>query len=130
VVASSAAIREPEEAVEHHTGTADGPTPAITDSLTWTAGAKAKARQTVQLDLTDVAALTLETASTKLKCGAVTVTTDGTSALTFTQLQPDSAITENGTTLAIVSAAGSTTVSLAPGTTTLQVCSQGHARSG
>ena len=122
VSASSAALNEPTVTIEHHTGTADGPTPAVTDSLTWTPGARPKARQAVVLSLTNVAGLTLETARTKLKCGAVTVTTDGTSALTLLQLQPESAVTENGTTVAKASGAGNATVSLAPGTSTLQLC--------
>jgi hypothetical protein len=101
----------------------NGPTPAVTDSLTWTAGARAKARKTVALGLTNVAALTLETARTKLGCGTVTVTTDGSSALTLTQLQPESAVTENGTTVATASGGGVATVSLTAGTSTLQACS-------
>lgn len=131
VIASSAAIREAEQTVEHHTGTANGPTPAVTDSLTWAAGARPKARQAVSLNLENVAALTLETAATKLKCGGtVTVTTDGPSALTLTQLQPGSAVTENAITLATASGAGGVTVSLAPGTSTLQVCTQGASAKG
>ncbi|MCW3018200.1 MAG: peptidase, partial [Solirubrobacterales bacterium] len=130
VSASSAAIREPEQTVEHHTGTADGPTPAVTDSLTWTAGARPKARQAVALGLTNVAALTLETGRTNLKCGAVTVGTDGSSALTLTQLAPESAVTENGTTVATASGGGSATVSLAPGTSVLQLCTQGNSAKG
>ncbi len=122
VSAASAAIREPAEAIEHHTGTVNGPTPAVTDSLTWTPGARPKARQAVALDLTNVAALTLETLATKLKCGTVTVTSDGASTLTLEQLQPESAVTENGSPLATASAAGVATVSLATGTSTLQLC--------
>jgi pimeloyl-ACP methyl ester carboxylesterase len=122
VSAASAAIREPQEAIEHHTGTANGPTPAVTDSLTWTPGARPKARQAVALDLTNVAALTLETLATKLKCGTVTVTSDGASTLTLEQLQPESSVTENGSPLATASAAGDATVSLATGTSTLQLC--------
>jgi predicted esterase len=122
VSASSAAIREPQEASEHHTGTTDGPTPAVTDSLTWAPGARAKARQAVTLNLTNVAALTLETLATKLKCGAVTVTTDGASTLTLEQLQPEGAVTENGSPAATASPGGDATVSLASGTSTVQLC--------
>jgi hypothetical protein len=122
VSAASAAIREPQEAIERHTGTTNGPTPAVTDSLTWTPGARPKARQALALNLTNVAALTLETLATKLKCGAVTVTSDGASTLTLEQLQPESAVTENGSQVATASAAGDATVSLATGTSTLQLC--------
>jgi predicted esterase len=123
VVADSGAIREPQETVEHHTGTADGPTPAVTDSLTWTAGSTPPASQTLSLTLTDVAAVAVETTRAKLKCATITVTTDGDTALTLLQLRPESAVTEGGTTVATASAAGSATVSLAAGTSVLQACS-------
>jgi predicted esterase len=122
VSVSSAAIREASEIAEHHTGTTDGPTPAVTDSLTWTPGARPRAKQALTLTLTNVAALTLETARTKLKCGSVTVSSDGTSVLTLAQLRPESAVSENGTTLATVPASGTATVNVAAGTSTLQVC--------
>ena len=125
VSASSGAIREAQETPEHHTGVTDGPTPAVTDSLTWAPGARPRARQALTLGLTDVAALTLETAGTKLKCGSLTVTSDGASALTLAQLRPESAITEDGTTLATVPASGSATVNVTAGTSTLHVCSGG-----
>ena len=125
VSASSAAIREPEELVEHHTGTADGPTPAITDSLTWTPGATSRARHTLQLGLTDVAALAVDTAAAKLKCATITATTDGATELTLLGLRPESAVSEAGATLATASAAGTATVDLPAGTSTLQACSAG-----
>jgi pimeloyl-ACP methyl ester carboxylesterase len=123
VSADSAAIREPEEAVEHHTGTTDGPTPAVTDSLTWNAGATPSARQTLQLSLTNVAAATLESVRAKLKCATITATTDGATALTLQELRPGSAISENGAPLGSVPASGTTTIDLSAGTTTLGVCS-------
>jgi predicted esterase len=123
VSASSAAIREPQETVEHHTGTTDGPTPALTDSLTWTAGASPPARQALTLNLKNVAALALDTVSAKLKCATATATTDGDTALTLLQLRPESAVSENGTTLQTVPASGTATVELAAGTSTVQFCS-------
>jgi hypothetical protein len=125
VSASSAAIREPEQLVEQHTGTADGPTPAITDSLTWTPGAKSRARQTLQLGLTDVAALAVNTAAAKLKCATITASTDGATELTLLALRPESAVSEAGSTLATASAGGTATVELPAGTSTLQACSAG-----
>jgi hypothetical protein len=127
VSADSGAIREPQETVEHHTGTADGPTPAITDSLTWTPGATPPASQTLTLELTDVGAVTVETGRAKLKCASITTTSDGASALTLTQLRPESAVTENGATVATASAAGAATVELSAGTTVLHACSTGTA---
>jgi hypothetical protein len=123
VSATSGAIREPEAIVEHHTGTADGPTPAVTDSLTWTAGALPKARQSLALNLTNVAAVALEAVRAKLKCATITATTDGATALTLLQLRPESAVTENGATLGTVPASGAATVELAAGTSTLTACS-------
>jgi predicted esterase len=123
VSADSGAIREPAETVEHHTGTADGPTPAVTDSLTWSAGALSKASQTLTLNLTDVAAVAVETVRAKLKCATITVTTDGATALTLLQLRPESVVTEGATTLTTVPASGAASVDLSAGTTTLGVCS-------
>ena len=123
VSASSAAIPEPQETVEHHLGTADGPTPAVTDSLTWTPGVSPPARQALTLNLTNIAALALDTVSAKLKCATVTAATDGASALTLLRLRPASAVTENRATLATVPASGTATVSLPAGTSTLHVCS-------
>jgi pimeloyl-ACP methyl ester carboxylesterase len=123
VSATSTAIREPEEVVEHHTGTANGPTPAVADSLTWTAGALPKATQTLTLRLENVAALAVETARAKLKCATITVTSDDATALTLAQLRPESAVAEGGTTVATASGAGTATVSLGAGTSALQACS-------
>jgi hypothetical protein len=123
--ASSGAIREPEQSPEHHTGTADGPTPAITDSLTWTPGTTPPARQTMTLQLTNVAALSVDTADAKLKCAAITVTTDGSTALTLTRLRPQSTVTDEGATVASVPADGAATVPLPAGTSILRACSGG-----
>jgi predicted esterase len=125
VTASSAAIREPEETPEHHTGTADGPTPAVTDSLTWAPGATPRARQELQLGLTNVAALTVATASAKLKCATIAATSDGATALTLSELRPESPVSEGATTVASASPAGVATVDLPAGTTTLKACSAG-----
>jgi pimeloyl-ACP methyl ester carboxylesterase len=123
VSAASDAIREPQETVEHHTGTADSPTPALTDSLTWTPGATPAARQALTLGLTNVAAATVETLAAKLQCATITATTDGATSLTLAQLRPESAVSENGETVASASSSGNATVELASGTSTLQACS-------
>ncbi len=125
VSATSGTIREPEEIAEHRTGTADGPTPAVTDSLTWTPGATPRARQTLALELTNVAALAVDTAAAKLKCATITVTSDGETALTLLALRPESAVSESGRTVATASAGGSATVRLTSGTSTLHACSSG-----
>jgi hypothetical protein len=82
--AVSGGLPEPEQTVEHHTGAANGPTPAITDSLTWTPGTTTPKRtETLTLSLTDVAALTVDTKAAKLKCPTVDVTSDGPATLTL-----------------------------------------------
>jgi pimeloyl-ACP methyl ester carboxylesterase len=83
VGASSGGLPEPEHTVEHHTGVTNGPTPAVTDSLTWTPGATPKGAQTLTLSLTDVAALAVDMNAAKLKCPTVTVTSDGPATLTL-----------------------------------------------
>jgi hypothetical protein len=123
VSADSEAIREPQETVEHQTGAADGPTPALTDSLTWVPGATPAAHQSLTLALTNVAAATVETVAAKLQCATVTITTDGATAVTLAQLRPESAVSESGETVASASSSGSATVQLASGTSTLQACS-------
>ena len=76
--------------------------------------------------LRDVAALAVNTVSAKLKCATVTVNSDGPTALTLLQLRPKSAVTEGGETVETVPASGTATVSLATGTSALQVCSASY----
>ena len=123
VNASSAALREPQHTVEHHTGVADGPTPAVTDSLTWSAGARPRARQTLALQLTNVAAVAVRTAEAKLKCATITVSSDGATALTLLQLRAGSEVTLGGAPAASASSEGTATVSLPAGESVLSACS-------
>ncbi len=132
VNASSAAIPEPSETPEHHTGTADGPTPAITDSLTWTTGQAPPTSQSLQLSLSDVGAIAVETVSAGLTCATLVATTDGETALTLLQLAPGSAVTVSSRTGATtVPGSGRVTLQLTAGTSSVQLCSaasraQGH----
>ncbi|HXW59573.1 MAG TPA: hypothetical protein VEJ23_08880 [Solirubrobacteraceae bacterium] len=124
VNADSAAIPEPTETPEHHTGTADGPTPAITDSLTWATGEAPPTSQSLQLSLTDVGAIGLETVSAGLTCATVDATTDGETALTLLQLRPGSTVTVSSRTGATtVPSSGRVTVTLTAGTSSVQLCS-------
>ncbi len=125
VSADSAAIAEPEETVEHHTGEADGPTPAVTDSLTWTAGAAPPVREALQLELTNVGALAVNVAEAHLKCATITATSDGVTELTLLRLRVGSTVSEDGATVTSVPAGGSATVELPAGTTTLTACGSG-----
>ncbi|HUB75343.1 MAG TPA: prolyl oligopeptidase family serine peptidase [Solirubrobacteraceae bacterium] len=123
VSASSAALREPQHTVEHHTGVADGPTPAVTDSLTWSAGARPRARQTLALGLTNVAAVAVRTAEAKLKCATITVSSDGATALTLLQLRAGSEVTLGGAPAASASSEGTATVAVPAGESALSACS-------
>ena len=124
VTAASAAIPEPSETPEHHTGAADGPTPAITDSLTWTPGPAPPTRQSLRLDLTDVGALAVDTVSAGLSCATIEATTDGETALTLLRLRPGSTVSVSSTTSATtVPADGRVTVPLKASTSSVQLCS-------
>ncbi len=108
VEADSDAIRQPPEVASQKLGVSPSPepTPAATDSQTWTAGSAPATRQAVTLDLTDVAQAAIDTARTGLRCGTITVTTDGPTALTLLHLR-----------------SGGRVVELQKGTTVLRACS-------
>ena len=123
VTASSGAIPEPAQTLEHQTGTTSGPTPAVTDSQTWTPGAAPAPQQTLTLGLTDVAAVSVNTVGAQLKCALTTVTSDGPTALTLLHLRHNSAVKEGRTRVAKASSEGTATVDLPQGTSTLRSCS-------
>lgn len=124
VKASSAAIPEPGETPEHHTALVSGPTPAIADSLTWATGTAPPTSQSLQLTLSDVAAISVETVSAGLTCATLDASTDGETALTLTQLRPGSSVTvssRSGSTA--VPPSGRVTIDLSAGSSSLQLCS-------
>ncbi len=124
VKASSAAIPEPSETPEHHVGTAFGPTPAVTDSLTWTPGPAPAAQQLLQLDLSDVGAIAVDTVSAGLTCASVDATTDGETELTLLRLRPGSTVTVSSSlSPTTVPASGRVTVDVQAGTSSVQLCS-------
>jgi pimeloyl-ACP methyl ester carboxylesterase len=124
VKASSAAIPEPTETPEHHTGITSGPTPAVTDSLTWTPGPAPAASQLLQINLSDVGALAVDTVSAGLTCASVVATTDGETALTLLRLRPGSTVTvSSGGSSQTVPSSGRVTVAIAAGTSSVQLCS-------
>jgi predicted esterase len=122
VTANSGAIAEPEQRIEHHTSVVNGPTPGVADSLTWTPGTAPPLTQTLKLSLSDVASLAVETKAAKLKCGTANVTSDGTVTLTLLGLRSGALITENGSTVATASGAGTATVTLPAGTSVFGFC--------
>ena len=108
VQADSKAIRQPSETASESFGPSPGPepTPAATDAETWTAGTAPATRQAVTLNLTNVAGAAIDTSRAGLRCGTITVTTDGPTALTLLHLR-----------------SGSRAVELQKGTTALTACS-------
>ncbi len=124
VRASSAAIPEPSETPEHHLGTAFGPTPAVTDSLTWTTGPAPPTSQLLQLDLTDVGALAVDTVSAGLTCATVEASTDGETELTLLHLLPGSTVSVSSSASSRpVPRSGVVTVTLTAGASSVQLCS-------
>jgi pimeloyl-ACP methyl ester carboxylesterase len=124
VTASSAAIPEPSETPEHHVSTAFGPTPAVTDSLTWAPGPAPATQQLLQLNLSDVGAIAVDTVSAGLTCATVDATTDGETALTLLRLRPGSTVTvSSGAPASRVPQDGQVTVTVTAGTSSVQLCS-------
>ena len=105
-------------------GTAFGPTPAVTDSLTWTPGPAPAAQQLLQLDLSDVGAIAVDTVSAGLTCASVDATTDGETELTLLRLRPGSTVTVSSSlSPTTVPASGRVTVDVQAGTSSVQLCS-------
>lgn len=125
VQADSAAISEPSQSASESFGVSPypEPTPAATDVETWTARAAPAARQSVTLGLTNVATAALDTVRAGLRCGTITVTTDGATALTLLRLRPGSSVRVDRGAAPRAESGGSATVELAQGTTVLRACS-------
>jgi hypothetical protein len=123
VVASSAAIPDAAHSASETYGTYPNPepTPAATDVQTWKTGATPAAAQKVTLGLTDVSTATLDTAGAGLRCGSVIVTSDGPTALRLSHLKGGEPVRVGGA-LHHAGAAGSATVTLPKGTTTISMC--------
>jgi hypothetical protein len=108
VRASSQAIRQPVETASEKIGASPfpEPTPAVIDEETWRAGQAPATHQRVTLDLTDVATVALDTVRAGLRCGTISVTTNGPARLILLRLR-----------------SGGRTVRLHKGTTVLHACS-------
>jgi hypothetical protein len=107
--ADSKAIRQSSETPSESFGASPypEPTPAATDAETWNAGPAPATRQAVTLNLTDVAKAAIDTGRAGLRCGTITVTTDGPTTLTLLRLR-----------------SGHRVVELQKGTTVLSACSR------
>jgi hypothetical protein len=124
ISASSAAIPDPFVTVVQHTGVVASatPTPAVTESQTWTTGATTTPRQVLDLSMSDVAAASVDTARAGLTCPAIQAQTDGPVQMTLLEVAPGTPVMEGTTLITTASASGQATVALATGTTNIQVC--------
>jgi predicted esterase len=109
VTASSSAIRQTVEKPSEHFGVSalPEPTPAVTDSQTWTPAGNTAVSQALSLSFQNVARAAVDTVRGGLTCATIRATTDGPTALTLTALRRGR----------------HRTVHLSAGTTTLHVCS-------
>ncbi len=125
VMADSRAIAQPAQRPSETFGVSPfpEPTPAATDVETWVPGPARPTSQNLRLGLTNVARVSVDTARARLRCAAITVSTDGRTVLTLLHLRPDSTITSRGVKLAVAGSGGSATVRLSSGTTVLHACS-------
>ena len=109
LAADSRALPQPAETPSESYGVAPlpEPTPAVTDVQTWSPGAAPATTQALTLKLTDVAALTVDAARAGLRCGTLSVSSDGPTILRLVHL----------------GSGGPRTYNLAKGTSTLDACS-------
>jgi predicted esterase len=126
VTADSAAIRQPAETPSESYGAVPvpEPTPAATDVETWKQGPAPATRHTLTLGLRNVATAAVDMLRAGLRCGVITVSTDGATAVTLLHLKPGSAVTSADAKVGAAWSDGSATVQLAKGTTVLHACSR------
>jgi hypothetical protein len=124
VTASSAAIPQPAETPSEAYGASPlpEPTPAVTDVETWKAGPAAATTQSLTLGFTNVARASVDTVRAGLRCGTITATSDGTTALTLLRLPSGASVVAGGSEHATADSRGTATVQLDKGTTDLRVC--------
>jgi hypothetical protein len=108
VRATSEAIRQPTESAKETFGVSPypEPTPAAIDAQRWTAGRATATHQRITLHLTDVATVAVDTVRAGLRCGTISVTSDGPARLILLRLR-----------------SGSRTVELHRGRTVVHACS-------
>jgi predicted esterase len=108
VRATSEAIRQPTESAKETFGVSPypEPTPAAIDAQRWTAGRAPATHQRITLHLTDVATVAVDTVRAGLRCGTISVTSDGPARLILLRLR-----------------SGSRTVELHKGRTVVHACS-------
>jgi pimeloyl-ACP methyl ester carboxylesterase len=102
------------------------PIPGTESGLTWKLGRRPTAHKRMTLRLADVAGLTLDAAAAKLKTGAITVVSDGSTRLTIAHLQRGTLVLEHGRTVAVANRRGVAAVRLRGGTTVLRLVLPGR----
>jgi hypothetical protein len=123
VKADSAAIPDPAITTAQSTSAQPlpDPTPYIEHTQSWSLGTPPPPQPALSLDLANIAAATLDTVAAGLGCAAVTVQTDGPTALTLAHLAPGRPVTVGSSSQAVES--GTSVVHLDPGTTIVNLCS-------
>jgi hypothetical protein len=118
ITADDGAIATPPETEQTATSVAnpsDAP-PMLVLTGSWRPGVTPAPAQTLSLDLTNVGSLTVDTQAAKLPKGAATVTTDGATGLSLTNLAAGTVVTAAGKTV-VSDSNGTATVDLPDGTT-------------
>ncbi len=104
------------------------PLPGTETGLRWLLGKRPKARQTMTLTLTDLAALGLDAAAAKLKTGTIRITTDHLTRFTIFNLPRGTEVLEHGRRVATAGPGGTAAVTLHSGTTVLTLVRPAAAR--
>lgn len=105
------------------------PLPGTNTSLSWKLGARAAARPRMRLTLSDVAALTVDSAAARLRTGTIIVRTDGPTRLSIAHLRRGTRVLVAGRRVATARAAGRATVRLSSGVSVVKLM-RSHPRGG
>ena len=97
------------------------PLPGTSTSLSWKLGRRAAAASRMTLALTDVSALTVDTAAAKLRTGTIAVRTDGPTRLTIAHLRRGTQVSVSGRRVATAGRAGRAVVRLRSGVTVVRL---------
>jgi dienelactone hydrolase len=99
------------------------PLPGTSTSLSWKLGALPVAARRMNLALTDVSALIVDTAAARLRTGTITVRSDGPTRLTMAHLRRGTRVAVAGRRVTTLRRGGRVTVSLASGVSVVRLMS-------
>ncbi|MGZ4167679.1 MAG: prolyl oligopeptidase family serine peptidase [Solirubrobacteraceae bacterium] len=91
------------------------PLPGTSTSLSWKLGPRRRPAPRMSLGLTDVSALTVDTASARLRTGMIIVRSDGATRLTMAHLRSGTRVTVSGRRAGAAGPSGRVTVTLGSG---------------